>query len=746
MRILRNYLPLKTVLGAVALLALGLTAPAQDAANRSPATSAYVLVVRADQARDAGELEQCLKFYQAALQQYRTLSRQDPGWNPDIVAYRTTYCANQIEAIQAKMRGPEATDEPEAASYYRAKYEALVKENEYLHARMAEMQEQEAEPDPMVLKQLEDLSMEKQRLEGELASVREQMVDPETLLRAQAATALLQDQIKVLQTQLNEATDPEQLREAEEQIRMLNSERARMKDEIDVARHQHREQAKAALELDRQVVQLQDRLVATSQALKQAQIQPAVDVGQVDVLKQENAELIGQLEKALADLDTARTRSESQKSELDLISSDMGRLLRVEREAGEEKSRQREKEAAHMQEIDQLKAEIQRLGDAAVATSAPADPALQQELDAARKALATATTDQTGQQQRLEQLEAGNQDLQQQLQQAQKLLKEGTGDQDKWLTEFRTTEVKPLQKVNQDLRDTNQALMQERADLAAGVTESEEAFAAWAQERQRMQERVTNLEDHLALAARDMQRRMNQSVELDQARNSLEELQAALKEARKASGDFEGERKELLDQLEKLRQDQANAQRPAQIQGWLDAATEHVQAGRLNEAGLLYEQVLQGDPESAAALKGYSRCLLGLGELEHAEEVLKEAGKLYPRDLDLYVLDGMVTYQQGDYKEAASILAKVVKKDGARSTARNALGAAYMSLEDYPRALEQFQEALATQPDLADAHYNLAQLLRVTEPENRDAVRTHYQRALELGSAPSADLDTFIAK
>jgi hypothetical protein len=50
------------------------------------------------------------------------------------------------------------------------------------------------------------------------------------------------------------------------------------------------------------------------------------------------------------------------------------------------------------------------------------------------------------------------------------------------------------------------------------------------------------------------------------------------------------------------------------------------------------------------------------------------------------------------------------------------------------------EEALARDATLAEAHYNLAQVLLHATPSARDEARHHYREALRLGGEPDADL------
>ena len=544
------------------LLGLAPAAMAQGgSAAQSPATQAYILVVRADQARDTGDLEGALKFYQTALQQYRDLSRLDPDWNPEIVQYRITQCANEIKAIQKKLRGPDPAEADADAAFLRAKYEMLVKENQYIRARLAELQDKPSEPDPALLEQLDTLREANRVLEDRLASLREKSVSEDDLLREKANVALLRDEIALLKTenlQLKErGAAPEQLQLAETRIAELNAGKARVESDLATAREQHREQARAALELDRQVVQLQARLTQSNQALQDALARDAQTPAKLNVLKDENLAMVKQLDKALADLEQARADLASGKGQLDEMSADMGRLLKVERDAASARNGYREREAELMQEMDILKQEKKQLAEALEARPGPdagdngkALAAARDEAARAREQLARQAETVTGLQQTVS-------DLRKQLKETAEQLEAAGSGQEKWTAKLREQEVVPLQKDNESLKEANRELLKQRDKLSGDLAVREEQAAAWSAERKEMQVELKGLESRLAVAAREMQKGMGLSGKLDEARTLADQQEKAAKaatdELQKALKGWEKERSALIKELETIR-------------------------------------------------------------------------------------------------------------------------------------------------------------------------------------------------
>jgi Tfp pilus assembly protein PilF len=63
-----------------------------------------------------------------------------------------------------------------------------------------------------------------------------------------------------------------------------------------------------------------------------------------------------------------------------------------------------------------------------------------------------------------------------------------------------------------------------------------------------------------------------------------------------------------------------------------------------------------------------------------------------------------------------------------------------------PAAEVAFRKALQSDPEYADAHYNLAFLYIHESPPSLQLARWHYQRALDLGHAKDQDMEKTLAQ
>lgn len=125
-------------------------------------------------------------------------------------------------------------------------------------------------------------------------------------------------------------------------------------------------------------------------------------------------------------------------------------------------------------------------------------------------------------------------------------------------------------------------------------------------------------------------------------------------------------------------------------------AVRYHQAGQFQQAELLYNQILQEDPDHADALH----------------------------------LLGVIARQRGEYDLAVKLIAKAIAKNSSILMYHNNLGNAFKDLGRLDAAVECYEEALCLRPDYASAHLNLGSVLRACG--QLDAAIYRYQEALRL--------------
>ena len=109
------------------------------------------------------------------------------------------------------------------------------------------------------------------------------------------------------------------------------------------------------------------------------------------------------------------------------------------------------------------------------------------------------------------------------------------------------------------------------------------------------------------------------------------------------------------------------------VQEAMELAVQHHGAGRLSEAGNIYQQILQVEPNHPVALH----------------------------------LLGLIAHQAGNHDTAVEIFMKALAIKPDYALAHSNLGNALKALEKPEEAIASYQKAIDINPDLAEVHYNL---------------------------------------
>lgn len=162
----------------------------------------------------------------------------------------------------------------------------------------------------------------------------------------------------------------------------------------------------------------------------------------------------------------------------------------------------------------------------------------------------------------------------------------------------------------------------------------------------------------------------------------------------------------------------------------IQAAIEHHQAGRLEQAEAIYRETLVRAPGHPDALH-----LLGLiahhtGRHTLAVDLIKQAIGAHPSSPVPYNNLGTVLQDQGELDEAVACFRRAIALDPGYAEAYNNLANTLGERGKGVEAIGNYRKALALKPDFAVAHFNLANALK-TGGEIEPAVAA-YRRALAL--------------
>lgn len=314
----------------------------------------------------------------------------------------------------------------------------------------------------------------------------------------------------------------------------------------------------------------------------------------------------------------------------------------------------------------------------------------------------------------------------------------------------------------------SQYIRQRLGELEAST---QEAGSAVTNDVVRLLEENQELKDELeALRAATNEAAAASAGQLNALRVENEQLRAELDAARKLGEMARDEARDeqaaaLRSELERLRREKdelvramsempvAGAAAPSAAPetggpaaSLMRSAAAQERQGNLAAALSLYERALEEQPAQPQAALGKARCLLGLERADEALKVIRSPAVKQAAGTESQLLLGIALGMKAEYREAVDVLKPVVRQDPAAAAARNALGAAWMGWGKTREAREELEQAVDLDPRLGDAHYNLAQVLSLGAPADREAAREHYDRAVELGVPADPDLEKLLSR
>jgi tetratricopeptide (TPR) repeat protein len=158
-----------------------------------------------------------------------------------------------------------------------------------------------------------------------------------------------------------------------------------------------------------------------------------------------------------------------------------------------------------------------------------------------------------------------------------------------------------------------------------------------------------------------------------------------------------------------------------------------------------FEKVLQLAPENAAALINLGLIAYREKNLNDAEKYLARAVRVAPEAGAAWLVLGIARYDAHKLDAALAALAQAVWLEPKDARGHQYLGATLGAKGWYSGAEEEMRKALEIDGDYGDAHYNLALLYLQRTPPAIELARRHYYKAIDLGTAPDAEVEKKLA-
>ncbi|MBT5838686.1 MAG: tetratricopeptide repeat protein [Rhodospirillaceae bacterium] len=166
------------------------------------------------------------------------------------------------------------------------------------------------------------------------------------------------------------------------------------------------------------------------------------------------------------------------------------------------------------------------------------------------------------------------------------------------------------------------------------------------------------------------------------------------------------------------------------------SATEHHQAGRLQEAQLAYHQILQSNSDDAMALHGLGLIALTAGNGIEALNALRKAVAAQPRIGDYRLHLGIAYDMTGDTSAAETELMEAVRLSPGNLNARYNLGHFLLNAGNAKGAIKEFRRVVKKQAGNTDALLNLG-IAYIQDGDSAQAFRC-FNRCLQLNSSDTA--------
>ena len=118
------------------------------------------------------------------------------------------------------------------------------------------------------------------------------------------------------------------------------------------------------------------------------------------------------------------------------------------------------------------------------------------------------------------------------------------------------------------------------------------------------------------------------------------------------------------------------------------------------------------------------------GRLQVAEQIYQQILAVEPIQPDAIHLLGVIATQVGKHEAAVQYIGRAIRLQGNVAFFHNNLGEAYRALRRFSEAVACYRRALELEPDFAEAHHHLGNVLQ--EQGALDEAVACYRRALEL--------------
>lgn len=158
----------------------------------------------------------------------------------------------------------------------------------------------------------------------------------------------------------------------------------------------------------------------------------------------------------------------------------------------------------------------------------------------------------------------------------------------------------------------------------------------------------------------------------------------------------------------------------------------------------LYLEMVKMAPDNALAYANLGVAEHQLGNLFAAAGNLAKSTELNPHIARNWQTLGLIHYERRELALALSCLTRAIHEDPADAESRIILAAVVRDYGWPEAAVTELQRAVEIDPKRAAAHYNLAITYLEADPPRLELARRHYYAAIDLGTAPSPEIEAIL--
>ncbi len=171
-----------------------------------------------------------------------------------------------------------------------------------------------------------------------------------------------------------------------------------------------------------------------------------------------------------------------------------------------------------------------------------------------------------------------------------------------------------------------------------------------------------------------------------------------------------------------------------------------VSEGSWEKARGIYLEMIRLAPENALAYANLGVAEHQLGNLLAAAGNLGKSLELNPHIARNWQTLGLISYERRELALAISCLTRAIHEAPEDPESRLLLAAVVRDYGWKDAAVTELQRAIELDPTLASAHYNLAITYLEMKPPRLELARRHYYAAVDLGTAPTPEIEAVLTK